>query len=153
MGKLRKLDPDEIEEVQEILEDRHPLYYNGTTISDLFPLLKNVEPHDAEDAESKRILEEDILPHRNSIENRQIEEERRLLYVGITRARTSLAMTYCAERKQFGEKIEATPSRFLDELPEDDLQWEGPGNENPERNKATGKATLDALFKDLAEDS
>ena len=97
-------------------------------------------------------LEEDILPHHNSIENDQIEEERRLLYVGITRARTTLTMTYCAERRQFGEKIEATPSRFLDELPEEDLQWEGLGQDNPERNKTKGKATLDALFKDLAAD-
>ncbi len=98
-------------------------------------------------------LEEDLLPHRNSIENDQIEEERRLMYVGITRARTSLAMTYCKERKQFGEKIESTPSRFLDELPDEDVIWEKIGQENPERNRAKGKATLDALFKDLAEDS
>jgi len=97
-------------------------------------------------------LEEDILPHRNSIENNQIEEERRLLYVAITRARSTLAMTYCAERKQFGEKLETSPSRFLDELPEDDLQWEGLGQANPERNKAKGKATLDALFNDLSDD-
>ena len=97
-------------------------------------------------------LEEDILPHRNSIENNQIEEERRLLYVGITRARKTLAMTYCKERKLFGEKMESTPSRFLDELPEEDLIWESLGRDNPERNKAKGKATLDALFKDLASD-
>ncbi len=97
-------------------------------------------------------LEEDILPHRNSIETNQIEEERRLMYVGITRARSTLCMTFCAERKQFGEKIETTPSRFLDELPQEDVIWEGVGHQSPERNKAKGRATLDALFRDLAED-
>jgi len=98
-------------------------------------------------------LEEDILPHRNSIDNDQIEEERRLLYVGITRAQKNLTMTYCEHRKQFGEKIEVIPSRFLDELPEDDIHAERLGHSSPERNKVKGKATLAALFRDLAEDS
>ncbi|WP_197481497.1 3'-5' exonuclease, partial [Oleiphilus sp. HI0086] len=70
-------------------------------------------------------LEEELLPHRNSIEEDNIEEERRLMYVGITRAQRTLALTYAAARKQYGEKIETIPSRFLDEIPEDDLHWEG----------------------------
>lgn len=70
-------------------------------------------------------LEEDILPHRNSIESDDIEEERRLMYVGITRAQRSLTLTYAAKRKQFGELIDCTPSRFLDELPQEDLRWIG----------------------------
>ena len=51
-------------------------------------------------------LEEELLPHRNSIEEDNIEEERRLMYVGITRAKRTLALTYAATRKQYGEKIE-----------------------------------------------
>ncbi|MGA4633318.1 DNA helicase Rep [Pseudomonas solani] len=70
-------------------------------------------------------VEEDILPHRSSIEADTIEEERRLAYVGITRARQNLAMTFAAKRKQYGEIIDCSPSRFLDELPQEDLQWEG----------------------------
>ncbi|WP_236209480.1 DNA helicase Rep [Pseudomonas tohonis] len=70
-------------------------------------------------------VEEDILPHRSSIEADTIEEERRLAYVGITRARQNLAMTFAAKRKQYGEIIDCAPSRFLDELPQEDLQWEG----------------------------
>jgi ATP-dependent DNA helicase Rep len=70
-------------------------------------------------------LEEEILPHRNSIEENNIEEERRLMYVGITRAKRTLALTYSASRKLYGEKIESIPSRFLDEIPKDNLQWEG----------------------------
>ncbi|MGX1177627.1 ATP-dependent DNA helicase Rep [Pseudomonas sp. IAP-CY TE4608] len=70
-------------------------------------------------------MEEEILPHRSSIEADTIEEERRLAYVGITRARQTLAFTFAAKRKQYGEIIDCTPSRFLDELPPDDLAWEG----------------------------
>ncbi|AZZ94841.1 DNA helicase Rep [Hahella sp. KA22] len=96
-------------------------------------------------------LEEDILPHRNSIETNQIEEERRLMYVGITRAQRTLCLTFCSERKQFGEKIETIPSRFLDEMPQEDLVWEGLGQRNEERNQARGRATLDALLRDLGD--
>lgn len=94
-------------------------------------------------------LEEEILPHRNSIEEDNIEEERRLMYVGITRAKRTLALTYSASRKQFGEKIETIPSRFLDELPDDDLEWEGGEEKDKERAKQKGRSTLSALLDDL----
>ncbi len=70
-------------------------------------------------------MEEELLPHRNSIEEESIEEERRLAYVGITRARRTLTMTYAAKRKRYGKIVACEPSRFLDELPEADLQWKG----------------------------
>ncbi|MCM2319841.1 MAG: DNA helicase Rep, partial [Pseudomonas sp.] len=70
-------------------------------------------------------MEEEILPHRSSIEADTVEEERRLAYVGITRAKRNLAITFAAKRKQYGEVIDCAPSRFLDELPQEDLQWEG----------------------------
>jgi len=94
-------------------------------------------------------LEEEILPHRSSIEEGNIEEERRLMYVGITRARETLSLTYAASRKQYGEKLETIPSRFLDELPEEDLKWEGVGDLDQEANQKKGKATLSALLGDL----
>ncbi|KZZ46548.1 hypothetical protein A3758_36785 [Oleiphilus sp. HI0118] len=94
-------------------------------------------------------LEEEILPHRNSIEEDNIEEERRLMYVGITRAKQTLALTYAATRKQFGEKIETIPSRFLDELPEDDVEYEGGEEQDKERAKQKGRQTLSALLDDL----
>nr|WP_221275729.1 DNA helicase Rep [Marinobacter oulmenensis] len=94
-------------------------------------------------------MEEEILPHRASIEEGNIEEERRLMYVGITRARETLSMTYAASRKQYGEKIETIPSRFLDEFPEEDLRWEGTGDLDQEANQKKGKATLSALLGDL----
>jgi ATP-dependent DNA helicase Rep len=70
-------------------------------------------------------MEEELLPHRNSIEEENIEEERRLAYVGITRARHTLTMTYAAKRKRYGQIVSCEPSRFLHELPSADLQWKG----------------------------
>ncbi len=68
-------------------------------------------------------MEENLLPHQNSIESENIEEERRLAYVGITRAQRSCTLSYCTHRKRYGEMSEAEPSRFLSELPEEDLEW------------------------------
>ena len=69
-------------------------------------------------------MEEGILPHQTSIDEDNVEEERRLAYVGITRAQQNLWFSLCKERRQFGELIRPEPSRFLLELPENDLQWE-----------------------------
>ena len=87
-------------------------------------------------------MEEEILPHRSSIEADTIEEERRLAYVGITRARQTLAFTFAAKRKQYGEIIDCTPSRFLDELPPDDLAWEGLEDAPVEVKAARGNNAL-----------
>ena len=97
-------------------------------------------------------MEEELLPHRNSIESDTIEEERRLAYVGITRAQRTLTMTLAKKRRQFGEEVECAPSRFLEELPRDDLEIEGLGPASPAQNQARGKATLNSLkgmFDDL----
>jgi ATP-dependent DNA helicase Rep len=94
-------------------------------------------------------MEEDLLPHRNSIEADTIEEERRLMYVGITRAKKTLTLTHALRRKSGGENLPTTPSRFLDELPADDLEWEGKtSTRNDEQKKALGHAHLAGL-KDL----
>ena len=91
-------------------------------------------------------MEEDILPHRNSVEGGQIEEERRLAYVGITRAQRTLTMTCARQRTQFGEKSAITPSRIVDELPDDDLIRTGGNVEvNVEQNQAKGEESLAAL--------
>ncbi|MDF0733320.1 DNA helicase Rep [Pseudomonas entomophila] len=87
-------------------------------------------------------MEEEILPHRSSIEADTIEEERRLAYVGITRARQTLAFTFAAKRKQYGEIIDCTPSRFLDELPPEDLSWEGLDDAPVEVKAARGNTAL-----------
>ncbi len=93
-------------------------------------------------------MEEELLPHRNSIENDDIEEERRLAYVGITRAQQNLTFTLARKRKQFGESTSTTPSRFLDELPQDLLYWEGRSDATPEQKQEKGAAAIAGL-KDL----
>ncbi|GGE59284.1 ATP-dependent DNA helicase Rep [Halopseudomonas oceani] len=90
-------------------------------------------------------MEEEILPHRSSIEADSVEEERRLAYVGITRARKTLAFTFAAKRRQFGEVIDCAPSRFLDEIPSEDLEWEGTEEAPVEQKQARGKAALSNL--------
>ena len=69
-------------------------------------------------------MEEGFLPHQSSIDEDNIDEERRLAYVGITRAQKELTFTLCKERRQYGELVRPEPSRFLLELPQDDLIWE-----------------------------
>lgn len=69
-------------------------------------------------------MEEGILPHQTSLDEENVEEERRLAYVGITRAQQTLTFSLCKERRQYGEIIKPEPSRFLLELPQDDLVWE-----------------------------
>ncbi len=91
-------------------------------------------------------LEEELLPHRNAIELDTVEEERRLAYVGITRARQTLTLTLARQRKTYGELMDCTPSRFLDELPADDLEWEGRADkEDPDKKQARGKDAIAGL--------
>ena len=91
-------------------------------------------------------LEEELLPHRNAIEVGTVEEERRLAYVGITRARRTLTLTLARQRKTYGELMDCTPSRFLDELPEGDLEWEGRADrEDPEKKQARGQDAIAGL--------
>ena len=92
-------------------------------------------------------MEEELLPHRVSIEQDDIEEERRLAYVGITRARQSLTLTYAGKRRQFGEIIDTTHSRFLDELPTEHLDWYGDSNDPAQKQQNAEQAI--ANLKDL----
>lgn len=97
-------------------------------------------------------LEEELLPHKNSIASETIEEERRLMYVGITRARQGLTLTLAEQRKNGGQMRQMTPSRFLDELPQDDLEWHGrkkklAPNVDPKEQAQQYLANLKALLK------
>jgi len=70
-------------------------------------------------------VEEGKLPHEAGIDEGRTEEERRLMYVGITRARESLCLSYAARSRRYGEIVRNEPSRFLAELPPDDLHRDG----------------------------
>ncbi len=97
-------------------------------------------------------MEEGLLPHHSSIEEDNIEEERRLAYVGITRARRALHISCARKRRRGGEVVDCEPSRFLEELPREDLAWEGrkSSDQTDEQKKARGKAHL-ARLKALLE--
>jgi len=88
-------------------------------------------------------MEEEILPHRTSIEEDNIEEERRLAYVGITRAQRSLVFTMANTRKRYGEKVDCEESRFLRELPAEDLVWTSEKTQaDPEERKQRKNAHM-----------
>lgn len=97
-------------------------------------------------------VEEDLLPHRNSLEDGGDEEERRLMYVGITRAQQTLTLSYADQRRRFGEKVSCEPSRFLDELPPELLDWKGRDEQKDEqRSKERAAVHLDRLREMFAE--
>ncbi len=81
-------------------------------------------------------LEEGIFPHARSIEEQGLEEERRLAYVGMTRAKERLVLTHASARSLYGSRSYNLPSRFLDELPDERVQrqrlkpasWSGYGS-------------------------
>ncbi|MDD5240599.1 MAG: UvrD-helicase domain-containing protein [Sulfuricella sp.] len=87
-------------------------------------------------------VEEGILPHRECVEDdAKVEEERRLMYVGITRAQRGLTLSYCAKRKRGREWQACEPSRFIAELAQDDLRISG-RERAPEEQKTEGTARL-----------
>lgn len=78
-------------------------------------------------------MEEELLPHANSVKGspHQVEEERRLCYVGMTRAQERLFLSCAAVRRIFGYERMAEPSRFLDEIPRELLNQVGLRGKRP----------------------
>ncbi len=108
--------------------------------------------HAAKGLEFKHVflvgVEEGILPHRESVDAGKVEEERRLMYVGITRAQRSLHISYCEKRKAGKEVRPCQPSRFIDELGKEELRVAQSGTAVPD--KAAGAARLANLKAMLA---
>jgi ATP-dependent DNA helicase Rep len=92
-------------------------------------------------------LEEGVLPHREAIDAGSIDEERRLMYVGLTRAQQTLHLSYCSTRKRAGEKVDCAPSRFLAELAQEDLRYSERvlSADEAAQAKKSGNARLAAL--------
>ncbi|GAB2506382.1 UvrD-helicase domain-containing protein [Lysobacter humi (ex Lee et al. 2017)] len=88
-------------------------------------------------------LEDGTLPHEASLDEGRLDEERRLLYVGITRAKERLWMSYSKRAERWGEVLRLKPSRFLDELPAAELQRDGA---DPVADAENKKARADAGF-------
>src|SRR5207247_4113760 len=98
------------------------------TLRDQESLVTLMTIHNAKGLEFRAVfmigMEEGIFPHSRSIEENDIEEERRLCYVGLTRAKERLVLTHAASRALFGNRTYNLGSRFLDELPEDHVERE-----------------------------
>jgi ATP-dependent DNA helicase Rep len=86
------------------------------------------------------------------LEGDGIEEERRLTYVGITRAKERLFMSYAKSRDRFGEKLSCEPSRFLEELPTEHLEWENRIVVSEEDRQATASAYLSEMQNWLSDE-
>ncbi len=85
--------------------------------------------------------EDGTLPHDGAIDEGRIDEERRLMYVGITRAKELLTLSWSARTKRYGEVHSNQPSRFLHELPQGDLHWQG---KDPEADKEMTRETAES---------
>ena len=97
-------------------------------------------------------LEEGILPHREAIDAGNVDEERRLMYVGLTRAEQSIHLSYCRTRRRAGERVATIPSRFIGELVQEDLRHaDAPMTaDEAAADKAQGALRLQALKARLA---
>jgi len=93
--------------------------------------------------------EEGILPHRESIENGQVEEERRLMYVAVTRAQQTFTVSYCENRKRARELQSCEPSRFIVELGSEHVRNQQSA-QDPAAAKKDGNARLAQLKAMLA---
>lgn len=86
--------------------------------------------------------EEGLFPHADSVEAGALEEERRLMYVGITRAKQQLTLTHCIKRKRQGTFVFPEPSRFVNEMPQSDLDILGRKGGKPIVSKEEGRERL-----------
>ncbi len=143
---------------------------NLLELTQMIALITMLEGRDAEDSDAVRLstlhaakglefphvfmvgLEEGILPHREAVERDDVDEERRLMYVGITRAQQSLHLSWCRTRKRAGERAACQPSRFIGELAQEDLRYSDtplPPDEAA-KEKAAGSERLKSLKAMLA---
>jgi DNA helicase-2/ATP-dependent DNA helicase PcrA len=104
------------------------LFSDQDSLRDQQSLVTLMTLHNAKGLEFRAVfmigMEEGIFPHSRSIEENSLEEERRLAYVGMTRAREWLTVTHASARSLYGNRSYNLPSRFLDELPQDELHRE-----------------------------
>ena len=90
-------------------------------------------------------MEQNLFPHARSIEEANIEEERRLCYVAITRARRELALVYARQRTLFGARGINLPSQFIAEIPENLVEHERTAAPPSARRRAAERRRLAAL--------
>jgi DNA helicase-2/ATP-dependent DNA helicase PcrA len=97
-------------------------------------------------------MEDGLLPHSNALfDHTSIEEERRLCYVGITRAKVDLYLSYARSRFQYGMRKSAIPSRFLSDIPPELLRLESDDGENYFEKKTVQTGRRLVVDEDMAE--
>jgi ATP-dependent DNA helicase UvrD/PcrA len=101
------------------------LYSDQDDLSDERSLVSLMTLHNAKGLEFRAVfligMEEGVFPHSRSLEEQGLEEERRLAYVGLTRAKERLTLSHAASRSLWGARGYNLPSRFLDELPQEEI--------------------------------
>ena len=104
------------------------LYSDQDEISPERSLVTLMTLHNAKGLEFRAVfligMEEGVFPHARSLEEQGLEEERRLAYVGLTRAKERLTLTHASARSLWGSRGFNLPSRFLDELPQEEIERE-----------------------------
>jgi DNA helicase-2/ATP-dependent DNA helicase PcrA len=104
------------------------LFSDQDQLSEERSLVTLMTLHNAKGLEFRAVfligMEEGVFPHARSLEEQGLEEERRLCYVGLTRAKERLTLTHAASRSLWGARGYNLPSRFLDELPQDEIERE-----------------------------
>ncbi len=152
------------------------LYSDSDSLSEARPEVTLMTLHNAKGLEFPIVfvigLEEGLFPHQRSLDEGDEAEERRLCYVGMTRARQSLTLTHAHTRTIFGVRGYNLPSRFLSELPADEIErerkapaWQAPpapaGARSPEqpvpalsigddvRHATLGEGTVIGLDRDV----
>ncbi len=131
----RALEGDqELSPLEEFLQ-QISLYTDQDDLADAEPLVTLMTLHNAKGLEYDAVfiigLEEGVFPHQRALEEGEEEEERRLAYVGITRARKHLTLTCARERRLFGGAERNLPSRFLAELPDHLVEWHKDADSRP----------------------
>jgi ATP-dependent DNA helicase Rep len=108
--------------------------------------------HSAKGLEFRHVFlvgcEDNILPHVSSIDEGRLDEERRLFYVGMTRAKDTLTLSYCRVRSRYGREETPEPSRFLAEIPAAEVRWVGKDEKTiktPEEQQRAARPHLDAI--------
>lgn len=130
---FRNLSPRLASSISKTIHERSPTSENITLASDVDgwdenqDLVSIMTLHAAKGLEFPAVfvlaMEQGILPHERSMaKNDELEEERRLAFVGITRAKEELYLTHCKMREFRGQTNYAVPSMFLEELPSNDVE-------------------------------
>ncbi|MFP4507259.1 MAG: ATP-dependent helicase [Candidatus Acetothermia bacterium] len=140
LGQLKEMDSEELE-LEDFLE-KVALESDVDQFEDRRDKVSLLTLHSAKGLEFGYVfmvaMEDGLLPHRRSLEEGGLEEERRLCYVGLTRAKEKVFLSYADSRFLYGQRYNDPPSRFLGEIPDQEIERAG---EIPVRTSGGPKAT------------